>query len=87
MVGLSDGRSVGLSVGLGLVFSSSWKLRGSILSLWGCLLAHFLILGSTLGSPGLTVERFGGLLSVLGGLFLGSEGVDWVPIGTILGSF
>ena len=32
-------------------------------------MAHFLILGSTLGSPGLTVERFGGLLSVLGGLF------------------
>ena len=90
MVGLSDGRSVGLSVGLGLVFSSSWKLRGSILSLWGCLLAHFLILGSTLGSPGLTVERFGGLLSVLGGLFgvRGCRlGANRDHFGLILGGF
>ena len=53
-------------------------------------MAHFLILGSTLGSPGLTVERFGGLLSVLGGLFgvRGCRlGANLDHFGLILGGF
>ena len=73
-VGLSVSRSVGRSVCRSVgrsraCFFEFLEAQGLHFVTLGVPFGSFFDLGSTLGSPGLTVERFGGLLSVLGGLF------------------